>query len=398
MVRCFAKLNTPIFVKNQEPVISPIIYRNKAYVLNLKFTKEIFNQINIFEEFVENIRNKGYIDTKNWLKTKKLLNEPFLEIISDYSFDYDSKQKIVNFCAFSKNSDNTLNLNSSVIKDSLKNVLIYTHIKNDKEKFNCFVAKELKKIKTELQITKTQRQLKLKEEFLKENFIKNIGYKYLKENNFQVLNELVNIENITINYLSENTTDDICLYKIASPKDFINSKYKLSDIIYSECIRPDTSINFLIKNSDFYAYKPCLDWILNKSKELIDDKINFTYDYFSNLAFKNVSLELVGFVSQNNSVKNKQCKNTDNNLNFSEVHKHHFKYCMQKIQSSNFIVDSYEKLLNQTTILNLEPENINLINKIIFNDNQNIKSTIIDFVFDENNFPQIPINYLELST
>ena len=77
----FENSNTDLALQNRH-LIPPIFYKNKIYIISNPKLFLVLYKIGKLADFMDFSEKQGYDETKNWLKSKNLLNEYFLENIS----------------------------------------------------------------------------------------------------------------------------------------------------------------------------------------------------------------------------------------------------------------------------------------------------------------------------
>ena len=192
-------LLSPVHIQEKTNfLIPPIVFAKKIYLVKEKKFFELLMRIGLFQDFNQNIRENGYEYTSKWLYSKDLMNEGFLENISQYWINDVDIRKLTNYRTFLKDVNSNPTISTSYIRNLFKKALIYRYIQNNKDKFNEVVSKELDFINQELSLIKDITIHSSKQNIYRKNLFKVLLENFLTNIDARLAEKLQITENIII--------------------------------------------------------------------------------------------------------------------------------------------------------------------------------------------------------
>jgi len=408
MTELYCHLHSPVCIEEKnDSIFPPIVLSNTIYILNEKVFLDLMNSIGYLQNFIQFSREQGNDYIEKWLYKKNLLNEEFLEGTSKYWIENTSTNNtLTSYKAFQKNNENKPIMSENYLKDIFKNTILYSSIKNQKEKFNEFINKELNIIESEINGIKDEKKVKTRQNHFKNNIFKylienfNSGVHY--KNNFRVHE----IDNISLSSESLLTWHDLFAYKISGLSDYKNGKFNCLETSFRECLRENTFIKInadcISLTTDERYMKSILKEILFHSKDFAIDSLDFGVKQLKKLT---KCTETKRKLQKEKKFSPYQINEVNNNI---ALLKNNIK--LTEATEEEHLIAQYNSLKNYATVyfapeseltkyivvLNLFDENLEKLNNLIWGKNYRIESELVKFTFKKSNYPYSAYGYASI--
>lgn len=335
-------LNTPVYIKEKYmSLIPPIVLDGVVYFVKERKFFEIIEIVNKLQNYLLTIREKGYEHTHPWLKSNGLLNHGFMESASDYFISDGYFEKNCEFITSNKSCFGE-ELAEKIIKNSFKHAVIYSHINENRKKFNTFVEQKLTLIEAELSNASQNRS-----QFWNNNIYKYLTDEFLNADEYleYKLNKLNNTEIITENKID---TKDFSLYNVFNVKDLQNFYIRKENASNVECLKPNKHITMTMLDSDA-GY---IEKIMEYCQEFAKSKRDFEKKYLNDFSYSKIEKSLTenSYKEEGNcavKTRKKVITSTSNPNNF-------INYIYMNADYSNMLIDSTENFEKLIFMLNLD--------------------------------------------
>jgi len=404
MTNIYCHIHTPVNIEEENKFfIPPIIFDDNLYIIKEKKLHDILLLIGYFQEYIMFTRENGYENVSKWMNKKNLLNDGFLEAVSQYWIEDVHLKQVSNYKYFQKNNFNKPVIPDKYLKSIFQKVLLYNNIKENQDKFNEEVERELNIIENELSFIKNDKNRNIKKfqyqnkifEILLDNFVSNID----------IQEQTREINNINFSCETLLSRHDLFVYKTAGINGYKDFNFKLTQNSHSECLRENTFVK-LYASSEISPYGDNqLKYLLEELKMYSQIFTNDTVDFGVALLKK-----LIGCEDSISKKKSDIIKDRKNESDYSNV------ALLQKTQTiisetEDHIISRYNSLKNYTNIyfapdneisalisvLNMDKENLKRINGLIWEKPNKIETELIKFTFKKGNLPYSAYGFASLN-
>lgn len=406
-------LLSPIHIQDKTSFfIPPIIYSKRIYVINEKLLLELLTKIGLFKDFNNYIRERGYGSALKWFSSKDLLNEGFLENVSQYWIENTELRKLTDYRPFKKDLNDKPEISVNFLKNSFKKAFLYKYIKERKDEFNNFVNSELDFIERELSSIQD-----ISTNIARHNNYKKHIFKHLLENFFvcadtELKENFHHIENICITNKTSLDIEDLSVYRVGNLSSYKNLKFQVINIAQQECISENkqiaSSIFFNNFESDKYTKIQYLYFLFYLAETFAQDKIHFDKNYITQLITEsdNDLNTIVALKNLNNYTRNiieENTSKTNNNVAVLEDYreillcKNQILNYYNSINDSNILFCKDEYLYKLISILNMEESSLARLNEVIYDKANKVESDIIKVSLEKGNVPYSPIGFAKIN-
>lgn len=407
-------LLSPVHISDQSSLlIPPIIHSRRIYIIKDRYLFELLSKIGLFQEYNKIIREKGYNYVSKWLDSIDLLNEGVLENISQYWINDIDIRKITDYKVFQKDLNHNPTLTSHSIQDLFKKAVIYGYIKERKEEFNKLVSTELDSIEQELAYIKDVAAYNTRQAAYRKNIYKSLLESFLANITPMLAENLQNIEKLEVLVDSPLSINNLALYRVGKLNNYKNSKFQISEIAQQECLKENTLINLKISferySSGKYVDIQLIDYLLDKVRILVQDKLNFDKSHISRiLSEDNAHINIINTLNvmndhmQDISASDLQYELMKNKLAVLEnsrknsLNDDHIANYYSSISNSNLIICSSSEFNRLISVLNMDDKNLNRINELLCRNNCCIEAELIKVSLEKGNIPYSPIGYASI--
>lgn len=359
--------------------------------------------IEYFQEYIQFTRENGYEKVSKWLNKKNLLNDGFLQAVSQYWIEDVHLKQVSSYKYFQKNNLNKPVIPDKYLKNIFKKVLFYSHLKEYQEKFNEEVERELNIIENELFFIKDEKNRNIRQlhyqnkifEILLDNFLLNIDIEEQSQ-------EINNINFYCETLLSQH---DLFVYKTGSINGYKDFNFKLTKNYHSECLRENTFVKLCANSGIGTNGEAQLKYILEKLKAyshiFTNDTVDFGIEHLK---------RIIGGEASLSRKKLEVIKDQKNESEYSNV------ALLQKTQTiisetEDHIISRYNSLKNHTNIyfapdnelttllavLNMDKGNLKRLNNLIWEKPNKIETELIKFTFKKGNLPYSASGFASLN-
>jgi len=404
MTNIYCHIHTPVNIEEENKFfIPPIIFDDNLYIIKEKKLHDILLLIGYFQEYIMFTRENGYENVSKWMNKKNLLNDGFLEAVSQYWIEDVHLKQVSNYKYFQKNNFNKPVIPDKYLKSIFQKVLLYNNIKENQDKFNEEVERELNIIENELSFIKNDKNRNIKKfqyqnkifEILLDNFVSNID----------IQEQTREINNINFSCETLLSRHDLFVYKTAGINGYKDFNFKLTQNSHSECLRENTFVK-LYASSEISPYGD------NQLKYLLEELKMYSQIFNSSTVDFGVALlkKLIGCEDSISKKKSDIIKDRKNESDYSNV------ALLQKTQTiisetEDHIISRYNSLKNYTNIyfapdneisalisvLNMDKENLKRINGLIWEKPNKIETELIKFTFKKGNLPYSAYGFASLN-
>ena len=241
MTNIYCHIHTPVNIAEEKKFfLQPIIFEGNLYVINEKKLQDVLLLIGYYQEYIKFTRENGYENVSKWLNKKNLVNDGFFEAVSQYWIEDIHLKQVSNYKYFQKNNINKPVIPDKYLKNIFQKVLLYNYIKENQDKFNEKVEKELNIIENELSFVQDEKSRSTREfhyqnkifEILLDNFLTDID----------IQEQTLEINNINFSCETLLSRHDLFVYKTGSINGYKDFNFKLTKNSHSECLRENTFI------------------------------------------------------------------------------------------------------------------------------------------------------------
>jgi len=363
-------------------LIPPILFDNQAYIIKEKIFYEILSKIDLYKKFNLYIRENGYNNTYKWLNNYGLLNTGFLESVSQYNIETLNFKKIQNYCYFQKDCNGNPFISGEYLKNISKKAFIYNSFKEKNEDFNNYVSQELDIVDLELSNIDDITSYNNRKNFYKNNIFRQLLENFHIINDKRLLENLQNIENLSIYTESSLNIQNLALYKVGNPVNYKNLAYKLKNTTYQECLKNNTVFKLFIDLNHYsrdVSYKTnFIDSLFDSMKILTEDKFSFDMKYINKLALSEKT-----FKKHNNAERTVSLKKKNKEYQLPALINVNF----NSIKNSNLLLCPGEEINTVITVLNLDKINLDKINSLLYCKKNSIESGIVKLSLENDLIP-----------
>jgi len=413
---------SPVHVQDKiKSMFSPIIYSDAVYIIKDKFLYEILSRINLLQEFILNTRKNGHNNTTKWLYSKGLLNEGFLENISQYRINNTGIKKISDYRVFLKDLNNKPIISPDLIKSIFSKAILFSYLLEKKDELNACAEKELDFIEQELSSIKDDPICPIRREFFKKNVFRNILENFLSKVNAELGDNLQILENININLVNQLEIDDLDLCTVGDLVSYKNFKFSILNPTHQECLKKDTIIKFNIslnkQFSQIIKLEEYFKFLINNLYLFVQAKLKFDKMYISQLFNHDKDFKYINIINAlenaNTNISSTENRSSSNvslrDTRISEKHLilENYKQLMLQanytieyynfISNANLFICSNADLNKLICTLNLEEYNIERINSIIFGKKSKVESELVKLYYKESTFSYQPVGFMKLN-
>ncbi|MFA6989873.1 MAG: hypothetical protein WC197_07370 [Candidatus Gastranaerophilaceae bacterium] len=372
-----------------------VTYEGYTYFIDKKKLYYVLSLINLLGDYLYTVESKKHNDTSKWLSSKSLANDVFLETISGYKVENKNTKKIINYFQFSKDEKYFPKI-EEMINTSFQKAFLFDYLSSMKLKFNTITQEKIKLIKTELKNIENIENFKKKRNFYKQNIFQILLNNFLSTEKNCLDDYFQMINNFYFSLITEfSSTKDFNIYTTAEPKDFINGKFRFTNILQRECIKERTllKLNMTSKKVNYFDF----DEILKKSFIFTKSRLDFEKNYINSLVLNSKTTE--GALFYNNTETSKEL-NGDKILKTKEkiIHKNNFADSFYfRVEQMNFSLGTDKYLSNYAIFLNLDNANIQKIKSLLFQGKNELESKFVNLYTDnKSDFLPVPLNYAKI--
>lgn len=404
MTNIYCHIHTPVNIAEEKKFfLQPIIFEGNLYVINEKKLQDVLLLIGYYQEYIKFTRENGYENVSKWLNKKNLVNDGFFETVSQYWIEDVHLKQVSNYKYFQKNNINKPVIPDKYLKNIFQKVLLYNYIKENQDKFNEKVEKELNIIENELSFVQDEKSRSTREfhyqnkifEILLDNFLTDID----------IQEQTLEINNINFSCETLLSRHDLFVYKTGSINGYKDFNFKLTKNSHSECLRENTFIKLYAGYETSSYGDTQLKYLLEELKTYSHIFTNDTVDFGVAHLKKIISCEA--------SISKKRpdiAKCQKNESEYSNV------ALLQKTQTiisetEDHIISRYNSLKNYTniyfapdnemaaliTVLNMDKENLKRMNSLIWEKQNKIETELIKFTFKKGNLPYSAYGFASLN-
>lgn len=399
-------IHTPVNVEEDNKYLfPPVLSGGNLYVINEKKLIDAFIFIGYYPEYVRFIRECGFENISKFLSKKKLLNGEFLESISKYWLEDVHLKNVSNYKYFQKNEKNIPVISEKYIKNIFTKVILYNHIKNNYDKFNEKLEKELNIIENELSSIKDPKSLNTRQIHYRKNIFEIILDNFLDEFPHNIKEIFDDINNINIKCESTLNWSDLFIFKTSNINEYKNFNFRLTNSAHTECLRENTFLRFhvdLPRNKQDEEYtRYLLDKIKICSQQLTGDKVEFGVSHLKRI----IERENANYIKKLETMKHPERVIDDSNIAIlqksqtliSETEDHMvYRYSSLKYHTNIYLAPLSE-VTAVITALNTDKENLKRLNSIIWQTPNKIESDLTKFTFKTGNLPYSAYGYASLN-
>jgi len=429
------ELKTPVHISlEQENIIPPVFYEEKLYFINEAKLQSILSCVGLLREFILISREQGYNYLTIWLNKKGLLNEGFLENVSAYVTKNAGVKKNLNYIRTTKNFAYEPVIPQNYIKDYFKYSLIFSYIQDHKIEFNIFAETHINKLEKKLAKIKDPQDFNKKIFRCRSNIFAYLIGLFLIDVDYRLKSDFNYIDGLDVNISTFLNKNKYTAGNTGNLKYYKNNKFILYNKEQREYIDENSAFEvvFLKNGSRLSCFMP--EFLLEKAGMLAKQKIMLETGYIDDILCQisgyqhkiailgNVQydseIELHSENNQTSAVKVLQSINrfvnniqqTDQNIedvlirqkqyineSLFSIQQNYIADIYLKAKDSNIIVDSKSNLVKLTAYSNLDSSNQDYLNSFLFNGNEDIKSSIVEFLTLKEGFLLTPSGYAKLS-
>lgn len=441
MLELYFLLSSPVHLKDKrEFLFPPIVYSGNVYIIRDKKLFEVLSRIGLIQDFISSIRETGNEHIVNWLKKKGLLNEGFLEAVSRYWVNDVDVKKLDDFQTFEKDLNSNPVIQGEYFTTFFKKAILYNLIKNQRDKFNDFIEKELNLIEYELsEITNISSYYARKNNY-KNNFFNTILEYFFLDLDKGSVELFYEIDNFNITIESNISPADLTVYGVSGISGIKKSRIKLSNFTHNECLKENTLFKLIISSGNLYRNSfssiSSLKFILERVQEFVLDKISFDKSFLTSLlgdkncetqdkmgTIKDLHFNLLNYLKSTDAHISKYLmKSEESNIALAQKCVSRCLNLVEKVQSqsldyednnqvqihslinqysylgsSNLLMASNDEINKLISILNMDKFNLERLNKILFDGDNALEQRVIKFTFKDKNIPVSPLGFGRLN-
>ncbi len=403
MTDIYCHIHTPINIEEKNKYfIPPIIFEGRLYIIREKILHDVLQKISYLQDYIKFSREDRYENTLKWLSKKNLLNEGFLEGISQYWIEDVFLPQVSNYKAFQKNGKNQPIIPENYLKDIFRIANIYSYIKKQKNRFNEYVENELDIIENELYFINNEKSLKTRQIHYQNGIFELLLNNFNTKIASPVDLKAHEINNINFSCETLLSSNDLFVFKTAGVKDY---KFNLTGTSYKECLRENTFVKLFAGlssgNKDEVYLKYILEEAIMHSQLFTNDLIDFGVGYLK---------YIIGFeekIKSNNDKKQLQIaeKAESSSIVLLENSRN------TAIETKEHIVSRYDYLKNYTNVyfapdsemiklinvLNMDEQNLKRLNDLIWGRQNQLESELLKFMFNKGNLPYSAYGYASIN-
>jgi len=404
MADIYCHIHTPINIQEEDKFfLPPIIFGGNLYIIKEKKLHDLLLLIGYFQEYIQFTRENGYKHVSKWLSKKNLLNEGFLESVSQYWIEDIHLKQVFDYKYFQKNDLTKPTVSEKYFLNIFQKVLLYNYIKENQYKFNEEIEKELNIIENELSFIQNEKSFKIKQlyyqdkifEIILENFFADIDIKEIVQK----------IHNINFSCETLLSPHDLFVYKTANINGYKDFNFKLANISHSECLKENTFIKLYASSVSSGIKEDRLKYILEEMKIYSQIFSQDTVDFGVSHLQKIIGCEVTA-----NKKKFEVVKQQKKEIESSNV------ALLQRTQTiisetEDHIIARYNSLKNHTNIyfapdnelktllavLNTDKENLKRINSLLWEKQNKIEDELIKFTFKKGSLPYSAYGFASLN-
>jgi hypothetical protein len=403
-------LHTPVNIEETKKYfVSPIIFSGTIYCIKEKILQDILSRIGYLQDYIKFKREHEDDNIYSWLSKKNLLNEGFLEAVSQYWIDDVAFNKVSNYIPFQKNDTDNPIIPEYYLRELFQKVILYGHIKEKKDNLNEYIEKELDVIEKELSSIKDKKSLTIRRSHYQNNFFEMILDNFITNNKIDISEKTQDINNINVMPEKLLNWDDLCVYKTCNVNGYNNFKIKLTGISYRECLRKNTFIKLYTSFGSSYSDESYLRDILEEvrtySHALTLDRLEFGSDYIKKMIGYEEETKTSNCQKQIETVKSCRKETGSSNVVLlqktqsfvSETESHMIARYNALKNYSNMYLAPADEMTTLISVLNMDKDNLKRMNNLIWDKPGKIETELMKFTFKNGNLPYSSYGFASLN-
>lgn len=404
MTDIYCHLHTPVNIEEENKFfLPPVILGGNLYIIKEKKLQDVLILIGYFQEYIKFTRENGYKNVSKWFNKKNLLNEGFLEAVSQYCIDDIHFKQVSDYKYFQKNDINKPVISDKYLKNIFQKVLLYDYIKEYQDKFNEEVEEELNIIENELSFIKDEKSLNTRQLHYQKKIFEILLDKFLPDIDFKEKSQ--EIDNINFSCETLLSRHDLFVYKTGSINNYKDFNFKLTNSSHSECLRENTFVKLYAGSKTSYYDQNYLNYMLEElraySQVFTSDNVDFGVAHLKKII----------------DCETSSCKKKQDNLRYQKKEAESSNVALlQRTQTiiseaEDHIISRYNSLKNYTNIyfapdneltkllavLNMDKENLKRLNNLIWEKPNKIETELIKFTFKKGNLPYSAYGFASLN-
>ena len=401
----YCHIHTPVNILEEENkfFIPPIIVDGNLYIVKEKKLHDVLLYLGYFQEYIKFTRENGYKNVSKWLNKKNLLNCSFLEAVSQYFIENIHLKQVYDYKYFHKNNLNKPVISDEYLKNIFMKVVLYKYIKENQDKFNEEVEKNLNIIENELSFINNEKNRNLKQlhyqnkifDIFLENFI-------TKHETNDILQELNNINFSCETLLS---SDDLFIYKTASINCYKDFNFKLSKTSHTECLRENTFVKLYAGSTTSCVKEDQIKYILEQLKTYSQlftlDTIDFGVAHLQKIICCEDSVtkkKAEPLKYQNKEIETSSVAMLQRTQTIISEAEEHIISRYNSLKSHTNIYFAPEKeIITLINVLNMDKENLKRLNSLIREKSNKVETELIKFTFKKGNLPYSAYGFASLN-
>jgi len=399
MLDIYCHVHTPVHIgEERKDFLEPILYSQNLYIIKSKKLEDILVLIGLFPEYIKFIREFGYNDVPKWLIKKDLLNEGFLEAVSQYWIENPNHSKITNYRSFKKNSLNKPTITDQFIKNLFKKVILYEEISQNKELFNINAEYVLNLVEKEISSIENPTLRKQKIEEYKTSIFQIFIDEYFFNDEFEEKLDVVNHLNFSCETLL--TQNDLSIYRVGNIEGFSNFSFKISNTSHIECLRENTFVKLCASCCYDHSHSRYLmEGFKSASQIFTSNFVNFGIEMLEN----NLSMKEFSNANKQNFLKTNRKFDSGNTMLLeksrtiiSETEDHIIARLSSLKNNAGLYFATCEELLKLVTVLNLDKHLLKRLNMFLWKKPDILENQLIKFAFKKGDLPYSTYGFASL--
>lgn len=392
-------IHTPVNIEEVQTILPlPIIFEEILYVIEEKKLHDTLSITGYLKEYILYTRENGYASLSKWLSKKNLLNDGFLEAVSQYRIKNVNFKQLSDYKYFPKNENKRPVISPKYLKKLFNTVILYNFIGKEHDKFNEESEKELDIIEKELADVNNAGKLNNRLKHYKNNIFKILKERFLSEEKTFLNDErILEIQNLHFSCETLTDTNNLFVYKTGCIQNYKDFKFKLTKVSYKECLRGNTFVKFNVSMAARYLNDEY--YLRSLLEELKEYSQIFTCDIIDAgvLHLKRVMgyRESYGARKMNDIAEYFGAEASSSNAALlqktrtivSEAENHIISQYESIKDKANMYFVSESDMTKLPVVLNLNKENLKRINNLIGESPYEIETSIIKFTFNKGKLP-----------
>jgi len=391
MKEIYCHIHTPINIEEENNhFLQPLLFSNNLYIIKEKKLEDTFLLIGLFQEFLQFVRENGSESIPKWLNKKNLMNEGFLEAVSQYWIEDIALKQISNYKYFQKNKLSKPVIPDKYLKNIFQKVLLNKYVQTKYYEFNEKAEEQLNLIEKELSSINDENHRNLRKNYYQNKIFEILLDNYHTDADFN--EKLQDLNNINFSCETLLTHYDLFVYKTGNINEYKDFNFKLTKTCHTECLRENTFVKLYANSGNTYCSDSNLNFILEELK---------TYSQIFTRNVVDFGVEhLKKIINYENSANKKRAEVVNYKTASSKVE------LLQRTQTiisetEDHIISRYDSLKNHTNIyfapsdelsrlvasINLNEENLNRLNNLLREKSNTIEAELINFTFKKGNLP-----------